>query len=33
MVHENDAVSAYTPQGSLIARVSHISTTPELAFH
>jgi hypothetical protein len=32
MVHENDEVSAYTPQGSLIARISHINGTPELSF-
>jgi hypothetical protein len=33
MVHENDGVSAYTPQGTLVARISHISTAPELSFH
>jgi hypothetical protein len=33
MVRENDGVSAYTPQGSLIARISHISTAPELFFN
>jgi len=33
MVHENDGVSAYTPQGNLIARISHIRTAPELTFY
>lgn len=33
MVHEKDGVSAYTPQGNLIARISRISTSPELSFN
>jgi hypothetical protein len=33
MVHENNGVSAYTPQGSLIARVTDVNGTPELSFH
>jgi hypothetical protein len=33
MVHEYDGVAACSPQGNLIARISHISKTPELSFH